>query len=742
MATINHIPIEDLPYWMRQARRGRDWGIVLALSLGLLAALPFIINPGLPHTNAIENYVYLIADYADTLREGRLYPRWSPNALGGFGAPIPNFFPPGAPYAAAVLKVLFTDDAVLAVRIMFILAFSIAGITTYAFVRQRSTSAAGLLATTLYLFSPYVGQVAPHSHGNLAIVVGMALLPLLLWSANRLLLLRRTSDLLATTFAMSTLLLTHPQLAIIALTLSLLLVVWNIYTQPKSGASWILAIIGLSLGIGFAGFYWIPAFLERDLVEWVERLRPPAVNLAAIFSLPQPIDPNALQPYSKMTLGWWLPLLVLIVAVDRIRRRDLLNIYLSLLFTGFILIILALTLPAENWLLGPISLVLAISASGVANIQTPFRKHWQTIILLAAICLTSVPILYVPPWPENFGSVQPIDQINYEQRGFGIAVLPPESPLPTTLSTSLPTNYVLLSGYETGNLNRIAPNAAVRVNPVEHTGHQDRFQITTNRSTTLDVFMAYFPGWQALTGNEIFPMRRNPQNGLMLLDIPPMNGELTITFGSTPTRQMAWLVTWASLFILMLISWRGIPSQEHEPPEADLLDLRTVRRAIIIIILFGIARAFYAAPPNSGLANSQMLNRRTESGLEIIAYDLNAETYRATNKLTLNLYWQTVTVLPDNYQIRLTLLDADDSPPLQTTPLRAPGHYPTRRWRTFRYVTDTYHLTLPNTAGIVQFQIEAFECNPNCNDRLTFFDDQGGNLGPALTLPPQVVIIR
>ena len=740
MTTMIDIPTQDLPYWMRQARRGRDWGLFLAVLLGLLTALPFIIYPGLSHSNAVENYVYMTADYADAIQEGRLYPRWSPHVLGGFGAPIPNFFPPGAPYSASLIKVLFTDDAVLAVRILFVLTFSLAGITTYAFVRQRTNSATGLLATALYLFSPYLGQTAPHVLGDLSIVLGLALLPFLFWSANRLLIRRRTIDLGLTSLATTSLLVTYPKLAITGIVLCVLLTGWHTLRQSPRRSNWVLVIISLGIGTGLASFYWVPAFLERDLVGWVERLQPSAVSLIDLFSPAKPLDPDALHPSPFFTLGILLPALAIIATVDRIRRRKWLSFHILFLFAGFCLIIVLAIIPTENWLIGVISLVLAISASGLVNIKTRLKPHWQQIVIFAGACIVSTPVLYTPQWVENFGDVQPIDQINYEQRGFGVAVLPPTNPLPSSLPKSLTTSYVLLSGYETGNLNPIAPNSNVRVNLIEHSAHHDRFQITATSSTALDVLTAYFPGWEASAGNEPVLLRHIPQSGLMLLDVPPMSGELTITFGPTPTRQMAWLVSWSSFFILLLLSWRGLPRLEQYPLEIQLLDVISVRLSIVVIILCGVFRLIYVGQQGTTLTNYEPLNLRTEVGLEMITYDLTSETYQPGNQLEIDLYWQTVTALPDNYQAQLTLMNSDSERPVHITPRRSPGFYPTRRWRTFRYVTDPYQIKLPDSPGTYQLLVEVFECNPSCNNKLTFFDADGENLGPAITLPEQIII--
>lgn len=96
---IQDLPItkEDLPVWMRRAMRGNDWGALLTIGFSVLVAWYFVLNTDLPRYNMTESYAFQVADYAEAMQEGRLYPRWAAHAQGGFGAPIYHYYPPGAP---------------------------------------------------------------------------------------------------------------------------------------------------------------------------------------------------------------------------------------------------------------------------------------------------------------------------------------------------------------------------------------------------------------------------------------------------------------------------------------------------------------------------------------------------------------------------------------------------------------------------------------------------------------------
>jgi uncharacterized membrane protein len=154
---VTELKQKDLPLWMQKTMRGTDWGVLIVLAFSLLAAWAFLLQSGLPRTNATEHYVFRTSDYAQAFLEGRFYPRWSPNVLGGYGAPIPNYFPPLGAYLPALLDTFLTNDATLAVKLVYVAAFCLAGTAVYAFVTRRSSAATGVIAALLYIYSPYVG---------------------------------------------------------------------------------------------------------------------------------------------------------------------------------------------------------------------------------------------------------------------------------------------------------------------------------------------------------------------------------------------------------------------------------------------------------------------------------------------------------------------------------------------------------------------------------------------------------
>ncbi|GIL13467.1 MAG: hypothetical protein BroJett038_21870 [Chloroflexota bacterium] len=756
MISATEITPKDLPDWMRLARRDVDWGLLLVIAISLLAGWPFIAQPTLPHTNASENYVYATADFAAAFREGQLYPRWSPNVFGGYGAPIPNFYPPGATYAAALLQVLFTDDAALAVRLVYILSFCLAGSTAYVLVARRAGASAGVLAAFLYLYSPYLILTAPHILGDLPAVAGMALLTILLWSADRLLLRDHPADMLFAALAAAGLFLTDVRIGLAGALLVLALL-------PGGRKKAVFRIFAsIVLGVGMAACYWLPALLEQNAVSW----QPPRLPAAYRLTLPEllapasQIDPNEMTPLPQLRLGLPLVLLMLPGAAAAVRYK--LAFQAAFLAAGAALILAALALfPHEIGLLGPITLCLSIGGSAALRLRDelpPRRRRLLLPILLIAAWILAAPVWLLPYTNEPFGSADAPTQIQYEQLGYGIPVLPAHLPVPATISASLQPNRSLIEGYLSGAMNKIAlastSDAQVRVGILEHHTHSDRFQVSASGPVTLNVLTAYFPGWQATLNGRPVSVWPASDTGLLNVSIPPVReGQLVVAFGSTPERETAWVITWAALAITLIITWGRFRRHKITYDDMEQLSRPEARLLALVFSCFIIITPLAALPdpllplrlqPGHGMDGAIPASIRTDGGLSLLSYRVQQAVVHPGDSLDLTLYWAAQRFLPKNYSVLLYLLNTSDGTRWNEVPLHYPGSYPTRRWNTSRYASDHYHLALDPAMPFGDYRIvlEVYDCSPDCRpqNRLNFFDPAGRILGPVLSLPLPITV--
>ncbi len=764
MTMIQEIPTQELPHWMRQAQRRWDWGLLLAFILGLIAAWPFVIQPGLPRTNASENYVFMADDYATALQGGRLYPRWSPHVLNGYGAPIPHYYPPAVSYSAAIIQLLFTNDAVNAVRVVYILAFCLASVGVYLLVKRHISPEAGLISAIIYSFSPYLSQTLPHALGDLPELLALALIPIALWTADRLLTDNHPIDVFALALVSGVLLLTHIPLTLMAFALVIALTLYHVIRQRRLTHS-LLVPGALLIGLSLAAFFWLPALLENDLVQWHSRGESavPALSLYQLLQPLQPIDLNEMVVRPQYTLGWVLIGVGLLACISTIIHRQNVSFGLYFLLLAILLCVIALSfLPAEKHLIGMISLCLAIFSGNILAIIPKLPKTLHTVfpaILITILLVVSRSSWLAPRWSPIFGDVSPSQQIIYEQQGAGIAVLPPTAPLPVTIATDLQPNRFLLSGYTTGNLNKIAPivaNPRTQINLLEHTSHSDRLQAQLEVATRLDILTAYFPGWAAFSANRQLPLTRNPVSGLMYIEVPPLNGEILVTLGTTPTRQSAWVLSGLALVVVLLMTrLRFRRHNLYDLSPINLLPPAQTRLIGISILCFSGVIFSGVAPgspfnlharPGYRLDNAISLLNITQTGLEAVAFRLNRLAFSPGDTIELDLYWETIRTLTQNYHVQIYLRDIDRGTRWHRTSLRPPGNYPTSRWRQYAYIQDYHSLRLSDNivSGVYEIIVEVYNCSADCRpqDRLTFFDNNGRLLGQALVLPQTIRVQR
>ncbi|MEK7276029.1 MAG: hypothetical protein AAB427_01655, partial [Chloroflexota bacterium] len=299
------------------------------------------------------------------IEAGHFFPRWSPHMAHGYGYPFFNYYAPLSSY-------LF----VLAHKLGFIypLAFSLclglsiwlAGLATYAFVRDLWGEPAGVAAAVVYLTAPYAAYDVLF-RGNLAETFALVWPPIILYTLHRALAsnfkhqtpreasktaslppLPKTLkpkfgilnlkfevwdlefgiwDFLAA-LSFAALMFTHntTSLAVAPLIAGYVVLLATIYprsTRRDTKKVFFVNFVSfvdrrmllrggliLALGLALSARFWLPALAERDLVQSDRLLVPPIftyytnfLSLRELLAPPIAVDPLLINPSPAKALG-------------------------------------------------------------------------------------------------------------------------------------------------------------------------------------------------------------------------------------------------------------------------------------------------------------------------------------------------------------------------------------------------------------------------------------------------------
>ena len=163
-----------------------DLGLIAVIAISTLAAWAFLVNPSLPTGTDAEIHVFRTAQVKDAIVNGVLYPRWAPAFYYGNGYPIFNYYAPFAYHVAAYYSLLTGTDVVAGTKFVLVLSAYLGGLGMYLFARDLWGGNAGIVASTAWLFSPYIVFLEPHARGEVAETLALGIAPVVFWTFSRI----------------------------------------------------------------------------------------------------------------------------------------------------------------------------------------------------------------------------------------------------------------------------------------------------------------------------------------------------------------------------------------------------------------------------------------------------------------------------------------------------------------------------------------------------------------------------
>ncbi|HDQ74068.1 MAG TPA: hypothetical protein ENN19_18535 [Chloroflexi bacterium] len=701
----------------------------IGLALAVLPAAWPYFGGGFPRTNDALPHLYRSLALSRLVRQGVLWPRWSPDLVHGYGYPVFNFSPALSHYLI-VLFHLAGPSLTTAYRAAMTTILALTACSTYLLGRDLFGAVGGWVAALAYVYSPYVLYDAL-VRGSLQESLALALVPLLFFS------LRRATRyggrwIAASALSCAAIPLSHPPISIqVSIPTGIFLLWlgcsmgWHRLWRP---------LAGLALGGLLMAFFWIPAFTEVQYVQteiavsrgyhYPNNFMP----LKALIAWPRlPADPALVNPPVVRSL----PLLALAIAAIMLpwRRRSLrstqhrirVGLCLCVLLICTMLI-LPLSRPLWDHLsllqlslypwrfLGLTSLAGALVLAGISS--GPKRLPTLPLLLIiAALLIGAIPWLYPPreavPESPTLAHVTAFEQ-------------PPLFIGTTTLGEFLPiwveqlpdTTELRQQLISDPSTDRLIAAEGVIVQQSTGSPLDAAYVLHAERPATLTYRQFYFPGWRVELDGEAIPIRPSQPEGLLSIDVPAGEHHLHIRFGLTPPRLLGWALTGLGLLglISLLIFGPRWAAPEPGPSLATfsettsrmpLSQLALLTGAILVIwLLFSRIdtplRATTLTPEGlRGVPNSLALDFAGE--LRLLGYEQTQHPISADDDVHLTLYWRALRPIGVHYDVVVHIVDRDGlkwdtQQPGRPSDWRwAPG---TDSWTPERYVMDPYVLQL------------------------------------------------
>lgn len=727
---------------MRGLRAWAPW--LGAGSIGLAAAQPLFTGL-LPRGADILLHYYRIVALVEMLGQGLLYSRWFPYLAAGYGYPILLYYAPLAHYLGAGFHALGAGYGP-ATLLVFGLALFLAATGAFAWARERLGDAGGLGAAAAYAFAPYV-LLDVMARSALAEVLALAIVPWVFWALTRLQREGRPIHGLLVALSYAGLTLSHN---ITALVFSPLLALWALLLALQAGrARWLRdtarAAAVLALGLGVSAFFWLPAFLERDLSRLDQALsgaydfHTAFLPLSGLIALPVRFDFRLVNDTAPLGLSALSALLGAIGLAGLVRRsrRDRGQGSSWALWAGFlgagtfVGALMTLDISTPLWeaipllrfvlypsrFLGMASLFLAMLAGAGVSVLASLgsgllrRARGSPGVgeAVVAALLVGATMVYGFGWQyaRRFSENPPagIRDVAAAERRLGIVGT-------TSIGEYLPR---AVSSIPDQNSDVLAQGALVpqgvrtlvgRVQ-FEELGlltHQAVYTLDAPAGLVFDQFN--FPGWTAEIDGQPAPITPSTPEGLIQIVLPAGAHRLRVAFGTTPIRDLADLISWASLALGGVISVVALIRHRRRAESAPVRTGTWLVGGLVILVCAGLStfktltldattnrlRGTRLAGPS--VAEAQAVNANFNRALELIAADPPIGG-PGRESIRVDLFWRALQPLTDqDYAVFTDLVDGNGMSIARLDTPHPDGVYPTSRWTPDEYTRDTRTLAL------------------------------------------------
>jgi hypothetical protein len=552
-------------------------------AMAVLAAPGYFFN-----AHDARHSVFFLVEFDQAIRDGALWPVWSPDQAVGFGYPLWLLYAPLAYYVAEVFHLLGLGFTA-AVKATWALGFLVGALGVYRLARRWWGPGAGLVASLAYTYAPY-HLVQIYVRAALAEFIALAWFPWVLLAFVDLWEAPRPRRVALAGLALGALMLTHTVSTLIFVPVLvgflLLKLLWPAIFRTVTRGRWSRPLYPLSaliLGGLLAAIFLLPMLLERRYIveaQWVNATYDYSrhfVYLSQFFNPSWGFGYSVEGPNDGMSfqLGL-LPFIMAAVAALRYLVFGIWDFRFRTVNTRsvealFLIVVTMLTIFAMTPLARPLWDALPL----VGLIQFPWRLLAITTVTLAllagasvhrlkvgdrsflylcalAIVLASLPYTRPELLPIRPQDESPLAVIEFELKFPDMRGMTRWAERPPADADS-----PLLAQYLAGQPLQKAAIVAGEGTIAEqrHAGASAYARVQATGAARLRFYTYYFPGWRAMVDSRPAAIAPDQPNGLIGLDLPPGEHEVRLRFGPTPVRRIAAGLSLAALAGVAALLW-------------------------------------------------------------------------------------------------------------------------------------------------------------------------------------------
>ncbi len=228
-----------------------------------LPAIWHLLYPGYFSVHDDMHPAWILEMYR-AIQSGQNPPSWAPDLSYGYGYPLFHFIYPLPYYLGSVFYALF-GDLIWSVKSVYIISILGSAFAMYKFARHHYSLAPSLLATILYIYTPY-RAVNIYVRGALGESLSWVFIPLIFLSIDKATKKMSFTNIFLAGLSIGGLLLTHNIAAYAVAPFAVLYGIFQI-TKSKDKIKTFSRIILISfIGLSVSAYFWIPALIDKRLM--------------------------------------------------------------------------------------------------------------------------------------------------------------------------------------------------------------------------------------------------------------------------------------------------------------------------------------------------------------------------------------------------------------------------------------------------------------------------------------------